>query len=451
MNERLRDERGVALVVTLLVLLMLTASAMTLLAMSLSSSRSTAGSRDYEATLHAAESAADRIILEMVFDDDYTTGEAYLPASSSAADQRAWATSAFLAALADPSRVVQTDEAVAVGIRPTQAGVPMPTIFAVGRLQVGQREYLRVLRLDIQRGVYAPQHALLTQADLTLQGAGGGGSGSGISGSAGNAHSNGEIGANVTSVNISGTVTASGAITPVGGQSLPANYAELQPSLLVPPVSALRTYELRHDYSTYNGGTYTGSWFDLCTGGHVRPPAPAGGAPCSHPTSLNGGSGNYRGWDWFAPQQRWTLNTSTLWSGVYYVHEAEARVQGTPAGTSLTVLAQAPSGNGAAGSITVTGGVQFVPHVQGLALLADRDIDISGTPALNTSGLFLAGEQAEIGGNGTIRGAVIAADQSHVSSVVTGNLFIGSASLTYDATLSVPLPGMVTIEKWNEL
>lgn len=451
MNRRLRDEDGAALVVTLLVLLVMTAGAMSLLAMAVTSTRSTGTSRDFEATLHVAESATDAVILRMVFDSDYTTGEVFAPASTSTEDVRAWAIQQFTAALATPTRVVQVGDTVAVGIRPTQGGVPMNEIFAVGRHSAGGVTHTRVLRLQIVQGVYSPEHALLTQGTLNLQGAGGGGSGNGITGATGNAHSNSAISANVTSVRVSGTVTAAGPITPVGGAALPANYQENEPAHLVPPVSALRAYELRHNYSSYSGATYTGSWFDLCAGGHVRPPAAPGGAPCSHGTTLNGGSGNYRGWSWSNANQRWTLNTNTLWNGAYYVHQAEVRINGTPAGTSLTVLAQAPAASGAAGSITVTGNVQFVPHVQGLSLLADRDIDINGTPSLQASGLFLAGEQASIGGNGTIRGSVIAADQSSVSPVVGSNLFIGSASLEYDGTLSVPLPGMVTIQKWNEL
>lgn len=451
MSRRLREEDGAALIVTLLVLLAMTAGAMSLLAMAVTSTRSTGTSRDFEATLHVAESATDAVILRMVFDSNYTTGEVFAPASPATADVRDWAIQQFTAALATPSRVVQVGDTVAVGIRPTQGGVPMDEIFAVGRHSAGGVTQTRVLRLQIIQGVYSPEHALLTQGGLNLQGAGGGGSGNGIKGTNGNAHSNSAVSANVTSVNVTGRVTAAGPISPVGGAPLPANYRENEPAYLVPPVSALRTYELRHNFSSYSGATYTGSWFDLCAGGHVRPPAAPGGAPCSHTTSLNGGSGSYRGWNWSNPNQRWTLNTNTLWNGAYYVHQAEARIQGTPAGTSLTVLAQAPAAAGAAGSISVSGNVQFVPHVQGLALLADRDIDFNGTPSLQASGLFLAGEQVSIGGNGTIRGAVIAADQSSVSSVVTSNQFIGSGSLEYDGNLSVPLPGMVTIQKWNEL
>lgn len=455
MSRRLHDESGAALVTVLLAIILIGGLAVSLTGFAVSESRATGNSRDYEHALHAAESAVDDVVLDLFDDSNYVTGETYDPATPGDPDsERDWAIAAFEAVLADPAqapRVVAAGDAEAVGFRPTDGGTPMDVIFAVGRIGDDPASAeTRVLRVTFTTGTWTPPYALLTGESVTLHGA----NNARIAGSAGHVHANGDLG-------MSGNPTISGDAYATGdaedSSRMDGEPHSEQPPATIPDVDARRSYELRHNYSQYDpGGEYTGTWFDLCDDGTVRPPADPGGAPCSHPDTVGNGSGlGFRGWTWNGngSNRIWTLNTTATWSGAYYVYRAEARISKTGEGSAVTVYAEAPSGSSQNGSIQLTGSPTFNPHVQGVALLADRDVKINGTGStgVDVSGLIAAGEQIDIGGNGTINGAVVAAGQGAESNLVTSNSFGGSAEITYDADTSATLPGIVRMTHWNEL
>lgn len=450
MSDRFRDERGAALITVMLALLMLSAVALTTMRMATMQTRTTGVSRDYEAAVHAAESGADEVILRMFSDPLYTTGQVYNPASPGGpAEERAWAVAQFNAALGTAANFVTVDGATGIGFRPTNGGVPMDRIYAVGRVSTPIADRIRVLRLTIATGTYIPEHALLTATDLTLRGA----TGARIQGAAGHAHANGNIA-------MSGNPTVSGNVTSTGtvgsSSNVSGTIAGGQATVPIPRISARSLYPLKVDYSSYSGSTYTGTWYDMCADGTVRPPATGSGAPCSNPSTVGNGSGSgFRGWTFkTVPITEWTFSTTGLWSGAYYVYNSKVDMLAAPPGTAITVFAEGPTGvSSQAGSINVVGAPVMTPFVQGISLLADRDIRFLGTGAtgLDLQGLVAAGEQVDIGGNAAITGAVIAGQQSTLSNLVTSNDFGGSGFINYAGGLATALPGVVRITHWNEL
>lgn len=444
--RRLRDdEAGVAMILALLSVVMLTGIAVTLVSIAIAESRGTATARDSETALHAAEAAVDEVISQIADDPDYTTG----PQWPAPADERAWALEQFDDAANDSLHIDTARGGTALGLRPHDAaGDPHDFIIAVGTVpHPGQlADRFRVVKVATTTGIFRPPYAVLTDGELELSGA----AGLEIRGDAGNVHTNDDL--ELTGhPTVEGDATASGSVSGdsnnVGGDILAD-----EPTQPVPSFDARGQYRERHDFSSSSGGSYTGTWFDLCPDDTVREPADSGDPPCTG-SLLAALSGNqtFRGWRSQAGEWRQVSNDS--YEGIYYVFQRDARVTSRTGPVAMTVIAEAdPSDNGGTGSIRLSGAPELSPHLSQLALLADRDLALSGTPGAKLGGFLLAGEQIELGGNTEVQGSVVAADNPHTpKSPVSNSRVHGSVVVEYDEDISLTLPSVVRITDWNEL
>lgn len=434
-NDR-RAQDGIALPIVLLTVVVLGGILSVLFSTTVAEIRATAVQRDTESAIHAAEAAGDVVIAQLNENSDYTTGHVLDPALSPAA-QRTWAVDQFTAARAAPTpppTLVDTPRGEALGIRPTDAASnPLDVVFAVGEIAGPVAPELRVVRLSVDQGFYAPDSALLTGCDLALGGS------ANVTGSSGSVHSNCDL-------SIGGSAGASGALTQSGpGVNPPVTGAAPQP---VPSISARRLYDQQRLTNP------PAAWYDLCPDEMVHQQAAAGAAPCTGPLLSTVPGDEYRGWRYQGGE--WRRSGQAL-DGVYYVFQKSVRMTGTGSAgpVAMTVIVEGAPGMGGTGNIDAGGNGVVTPYWQDLTFIADRDIAMSGSSGGGGSGLsgFIgAHEQIALGGSTAVVGAVVAEDAPHTpTSPVPANSVGGSASIVYDGGLQVPLSSTVRVTAWNEL
>lgn len=112
------------------------------------------------------------------------------------------------------------------------------------------------------------------------------------------------------------------------------------------------------------------------------------------------------GWSWDG--QRWT-GAADIPPGAYYV-EGNVEITGDP-GRLTPVSPPLPLTLIAEGWVDFTGAPRIVPALAGYpayTVVAGTDLRLSGNPGASYSGLFYAGDQADITGNATLVGQLIA-------------------------------------------
>lgn len=472
-RERLHSEEGVALITALLVMLVIQGASVGLVMLAVNESRQTGVSEDSEAALHAAEAATDRVIVAISQDEQHHTGQAFdATAITTPAAQRAWAVAAFTAAEAaagsDPAVAAQflsTAQFTALGIRPTSpGGVPHDFVFGVSRVEVGERivDRMRVVRAGIGQGFYAPDYAVLSGGDVTLNGLSGGScpagpTASGVHGEQGHVHSN-------STVVMNGQPGVSGNSTAVGnvGSSSNACGTETasQPAVDLPVIDARRLYDRRGEYMEFGAlNAYDGEWYDLCPGGTVRVPSPDGSstAPCALTNTILGTGivSAYRGWRWRTTggADRWEYTLDTAYNGVYYVYRSNAQIAETVPHHSVsapwitTILVEAdPNGSASASgnfSIAANKHPRLTSLIDDTIIVADRNFTMNGnSDAEFHDGLILAKGDITTAGSPRINGALIAGGRVTIS---------GNTRIEYNGGILATLPGIVAITKWNEV
>jgi hypothetical protein len=263
--------------------------------------------------------------------------------------------------------------------------------------------------------------AILTNGDLTLSG------NASVEGSSGSVHANGGLTINDNSVGVSGNVSSTGTLNcddPC--DQVDGTATEGAPEIPVPAVHASEYLDWA-DYILNNDGTMTDSdGMVLCT--------------WDSKTSCND-------WDWDSASGTWSINSNSVTAGTYYV-EGHATVAGSPGSTKnpaeISIIAE--------GSIQISGSPKLTPDSPELLFVTDQDLKITGTidtvgEAALVEGQMLVRGQASILGNASLNGQLIVEDQD-VGDLVTSNTIGGTVTITYTGGL---LGGVFTVTSWRDM
>ena len=248
-----------------------------------------------------------------------------------------------------------------------------------------------------------------------------------VTGTCGSAHTNRDLDVSGSaSPTFSQGVTASGSADPPGTgaqarRTIPAVRASdfLAEAKLRVPLNQI--FVMKADGAVYDGNDPANLLFTYSAG----------------PPKLD----TFQGWKYDpgsgSNPAEWTTSAGVT-TGTYYF-ETSVQVQG---GTSAaTILSN--------GDITVSGNAVLSPHLTDTLLVADKDIDLGGTSGSSVSGLVAAREQIKLSGNVAVTGYLLAENAAATSSTVTTNSMSGSVSVTYDCNLSPPMKGPVRFIAWG--
>lgn len=270
--------------------------------------------------------------------------------------------------------------------------------------------------------------AILVDGDVTVNG------NVNLLGSHGSIHANEDLTISGNSADITGDATASGTYTTtanhltVGGES-GGGYA----SINVPPVSAA-DFEALADYKL----TAAGLILNVSTGVSCSPAACPGDLA----------QWNFSDPDGAGPEMgTWTIGGNTAPSGTFYA-EGKITISGSPDGPGpgndpleLTLIAT--------GSISLTGSPTLKPdnnldgrNPEAIQFVTDGDLKIGGNAGLSQTvveGQIFVKEQIQTQGTWDFRGRIIVQDDANNFNDVASNSIGGTPTITYDGTL----PGYV--------
>jgi hypothetical protein len=505
--DRLRQDDGVALIYVLLASVIISGLVVVFMSRTLFETRSTARAAAWESAIHVGEAGAEALFGQInvegeafgskvvtrnpdgtfhEYDPDPTWTDAELRAY-----EREWAMALALEdweagqAAGYDSRVIETDDGHAFGIRPKVPGADeaWEIVFGVGFVPSIDHDdpTVRLVKMRINRYYFATDNALLSGGSIYLSGNASilapGCSSATPHFCDANVHANGDFRGGGSASEIQGTLSVTGtgadAFTTVNGPGLNG-----EQEVPVPPIRALDFYN--------RPGAETEDWYDLCRNGAGNTPVvrSPGSAPCTGEQiwpAPDNTSTSFRGWT-FQTQgpdgPRWV--NQSIAAGVYYVHHANATVSGA-AGTNVPVTllmgsndsATSDSAEALGGSLKITGGPVLVPAIPDVQYIVDRDLELRGTQGAgeepcdpNTdpdcdpipiTGFVYVGEQLAVNANVTVNGAMIVEDREDRHPWVRrtaqgeGVMINGNLTLNYDRNLRLDLRGRVTIEYWNEL
>jgi hypothetical protein len=263
--------------------------------------------------------------------------------------------------------------------------------------------------------------AIVTNGDLTLQG------NASIEGSQGSVHANGDLTLDGTSVGISGNASSSGELDcndPC--DQVDGNATEGSPEIPVPAVHA-SDYFAWADYVLKADGTMTD---------------PGGTVLCT-----SNGKTSCNDWDWDSGTGSWSLTSNNTTAGTYYV-EGDVSVSGSPGTTKnpaqISIIAE--------GSIEIAGSPKLQPHSPELLFVTDEDLKITGTidtvgEAALVQGQMLVRGQVSILGNASLDGQLLVEDVD-VGDLVTSNTLGGSVVITYAGGLG---GSVYTVTSWRDV
>jgi hypothetical protein len=270
-------------------------------------------------------------------------------------------------------------------------------------------------------------------------------------------HTNGSVTGYNNSLDVSGSITASGTLPgscPGGVEGGCQSGAPLE-SIPVPNPRAV--------YNQY--AAITDQWFDLCSAGaygQVRQPA---ATPCTGTLLANVGGGTtpvaeFNGWTFTAGSGTtaplWTLpRTAGSYPGVYYVYQGDAQVGGNGNSNEdrfVTVIAESAMTGGTAAHCGKLGGnvswklFHLRPYLSGLVLMAQADLT-GGANNEAGSGLFMAGDKIDLNtSSATITGAVVAANLC----AAAGPNTVQGVTILYDQNVETPVNDMIRTTLWLE-
>jgi hypothetical protein len=425
-----QDERGIALVAVLLLLMMMSALGM---ALAVNGETETLIARNQIAGMQAQAAAeaglnhAVEVATEYIFDwksngfasTSFAVDAVLTNADAGALNGLAMNTSLDIADGFDASYQVtildDDDDGAGEDGDPLNDVNNVLVIRATGLAKDGTKVVLEALISPQELG------AIVTNGDLTLSG------NASIEGSAGSVHSNGDLTVDGNSVSVEQDVSSSGELncddpcdqvegTATGGAS----------EVPVPPVHA-SDYLVWADYILKSDGTMTDA---------------AGAVLCTwdSKTSCNN-------WDFDSASSTWSLNSNSFTAGTYYV-EGHATVSGSPGSTKNP----APISIIAEGSIQISGSPKLAPDTPELLFVTDEDLKIDGTidvvgEAALVQGQMLVRGQASILGNASLDGQLLVEDQD-VGSLVESNVVGGSVVITYTGGLG---GAVFTVTSWRDV
>jgi hypothetical protein len=405
-------------------------------AMSSSSSHVT-----YEQALHLAEHGIDQTLARIQQDPTYSNGPDLPDSVVSGPPEKAWVVRQI-----ETAAVQTAPEGEFVALKPRNRNVVYAASWVPSRAHARRT---RIVKAEYLLSAYNPDDAILTGGDLTLNGT------VDVAGIAGNVHSNGALTV-IGTPSISGSLTSSGRYSESGGPTvLGPEKGGGYPEHSLPTIDPLQEW-LRHVGPAADPDTaYDAVWYDLCPDGTVR--RPDGTAPCRGSLADGFAPGmDYQGWT--LRGDTWEFAGNNAFDGVFFAHEGNIKVSGSPgsAGTPWTVTLMAsgsgPEGDVATGDITISGSAVMAPMITDLALLARRDLDLTGTPGQGLNGLVAAHEQVRAAGHVSIVGSIVAEDAGDSpGSPVHANGVAGTVSLVYDGGIEVPIGSVIRTTLWLEL
>ena len=494
LETRFKDESGVALVMALLGVVILSGLAVVFVGRATTETRAAAFSQNHESALHVAEAAADRLIADIADDPDHVTRDragAVIELPNDLADEDAeseWALSLLRTGrIHDGDLTTVSDgwlgrnvEGEAYAVRPLSdtlddKGDPLPAdvIYAASAVPSFDhpRAAFRVLKLQVAQAAYTPEFAFLTDGAFTF-----GGNAAIISPNCeasdpdpakciANVHTNQGYTQSGSSSVVQGSISTTAATCPAGSTALLGCTADAEEQD-IPEITARANY-MNPEAVLTNDSSGDVEWFDLCPNGQIIKSS-ANTDPCVAENSVDivwtstGGNTRFRGWRFQASQNEWQANS--VEAGVFYVYQADASINGS-AGTgqrAVTVIVERdPSKPLQSGSLSVEGNPKMQAAMEGLLLLAEADLDLNGTATAGDcgenppaySGLMYAGEQFDTQGTVELRGAIIVADLRDDHNLVKRNnaSVSGTMCLEFDPDLTFDLRGQWVVTFWNEL
>lgn len=309
-------------------------------------------------------------------------------------------TAAQLAAMGNENNSPVTDTNNRLILRATGFG-PNNTVVRVSRV-------LLTTIIPIPGSTVNP--AILVDGSLSIDG------NLSLLGAYGSVHTNGNLAINGNSVTVQGDATASGNFTAnnnfAAGGAQGGGYANVN----IPEVTA-SDYAGIADYILHDDGSMT-----LADG------VTACGATCS---------------DWTFSGGTWAITGNTAPQGTFYV-EGKVSISGSPKGPGNTALRLTLV---ATGSISVTGNPKLTPdnnnNPQSIQFVTDGDLDLGGTGVLDdptsVEGQIFVKEQLHMSGSPQFQGRLIVQNSASLFNEVITNSIDGTPRITYQGTL----PGYV--------
>lgn len=288
------------------------------------------------------------------------------------------------------------------------------------------------LEAVIVRRLFKGDNAITTEGDL-------GGNGTfTIDGTNGSIHSNSSVTVSGGSATITQGATASGTCSGTGcvtGGVAPEDIPIINPS----------DYKSFADYILKNDGTIE----DASTGNIYVFTNPGGG----HWSNSTTGDGDtiFGGFSYSSSQGKWTAGSSNITDGSFYV-EGDFTTTGCPPGWATTIVAEGYINfGGNADVVNYKDTVNDTIDIQNMFLVAGTDIEFSGTPSNTIQGFMAAKEQVSFSGSVQLEGFVVASDTANSENLVTSNTIGGSVQITYNGDIVAPFLGnKVSVIAWQE-
>lgn len=273
--------------------------------------------------------------------------------------------------------------------------------------------------------------ALLVNGNLTIDG------NISVIGDSGNVHANGNLLINGASAEVEGNAEASGTFSAnthadIGPGSGGGRSAINVPNIQASDYEHLATIKLAADGNFY---AKSGTSWALCSTVVTM------AALCSDSGWGSSVSSGVR---------TWSLSGNSTSQATYYV-EGKVSVSGSPKGSGVNPnLAVSII---ATGSITISGKPKFEPqNTDKIQFVTNGDLNIHGSAVfepddelLNIEGQMMVREQLSIGGNMTFKGRIMVQDVTSVDSGVTTNTVAGNPTIDYDGTLdAIATPNPIT-------
>ncbi len=278
--------------------------------------------------------------------------------------------------------------------------------------------------LEVILGLVA-MPAVVTNGNLTISG------NPDIVGSAGGVHSNGDLSIS-GNPDIAQDATGSGTYSASGSPDVGGVAGGGAPFITVPPVRAIDHFA-QADFVL----TSTGQVLNRATSA-VLCDASADNNACNaaYAWVYNGNPAS----------PEWRISGNTAINGTFYV-QGKATIAGNPgnggaADPAITVIAE--------GDIEVSGNPEFTPDTPELLFVTDGDLKISGNTetSLAFEGQMLVHEQVMISGNPTLSGQILVEDAVNLSHLVDTNTISGDATISYNGTIG---GSAFNVAAWREV
>lgn len=255
--------------------------------------------------------------------------------------------------------------------------------------------------------------AILVDGDVSVDG------NLNLTGDEANIHANGDLTINGNSATVEGDATASGELIVTSNNfEADGTMGGGYPNINVPEVTAEQFLDIA-DYILHDDGSKTlGDGTTAC------------GAACNV-------------WSWSAGTGTWSITGNSGSAGTFYV-EGKVSISGSPSGPGNSPIRTTLI---ATGSVSITGSPKFAPdndnNPQSIQIVTNGDLHIGGSgdlvdPTIGEGQIFVK-EQIHTQGNFDFNGRIIVQDDSNLFDDVTSNSIGGTPTVDYDGTL----PGYV--------